>query len=292
MKLLKILQPSEHPSVSIWPTSQPSSAPSDEPSSQPSAVPSTQPSSLPSEGPSSQPSVIPSAQPSSEPSRQPSAEPSKQPSEIPSTQPSKSPSAEPSISGSPSSQPSSIPSMLPSISTSPSSQPSSIPSTQPSSQPSATPSVIPSSQPSDGPSAYPSQGCGNIQNDCGWGILNPWTCRCDCPAGICLDDNLQCYIPCQETIDRNPFAGCLPGWDCPWFPDQENGFCKSKEHQPNEFEIYRTTKECCDEHFGGSADCMTKSDHRPFQPLEAVNWWGTDVGNSAKWFPDLFNKKN
>ncbi|EJK48070.1 hypothetical protein THAOC_33163 [Thalassiosira oceanica] len=185
-----------------------------------------------------------------------------------------------------------------------------MPSTMPSEKPSI--STQPSSQPSETPSANPSQGCDNMRTDCGWGIFNPWTCQCDCPAGICLDDNQQCYTPCQETINVNPFAGCAPGWDCPWFPDHESGFCKSELHQPNEFEIYRTAKECCDEHYGGSADCNTKAktvgeghapfpwpihftgtpEYRPFQPPAAENWWGTEAGNHAKWFPDLINKQN
>jgi hypothetical protein len=84
---------------------------------------------------------------------------------------------------------------------------------------------------------------------CGYGIFNPWTvsthivplkllwltesshlpfeiiqCRCDCPVGICLDDNEQCYLPCQDTINTNPWAGCRPGWDCPWFPDKTAGW--------------------------------------------------------------------
>ena len=54
--------------------------------------------------------------------------------------------------------------------------------------------------------------------------LNSRQCRCDCPAGICLDDNEQCYTTCDETIDTNPWAGCSPGWDCPWFPDDESGY--------------------------------------------------------------------
>ena len=86
----------------------------------------------------------------------------------------------------------------PSISSAPTlyDRPSSQPSTQPSSQPSMNPSMAPSSQPSETPSANPSQGCANTRTDCGWGIFNPWTCRCDCPAGICLDNNEQCYLPC------------------------------------------------------------------------------------------------
>ena len=72
-------------------------------------------------------------------------------------------------------------------------------------------------------------------------------------------------------------------------------------HQPNNFEIYRTRKECCDAHYGGSEDCMVKSQHRegphqgnnpfpwaihftgtepwtrPFAPPEAENHWGTQA---------------
>ena len=54
-------------------------------------------------------------------------------------------------------------------------------------------------------------------------IIHSLQCRCDCPAGICLDANEQCYTTCEETINTNPWAGCIPGWDCPWFPDAESG---------------------------------------------------------------------
>ena len=79
-------------------------------------------------------------------------------------------------------------------------------------QPSSNPSQMPSSIPSESPSSNPSQGCENIRGDCGWGIFNPWTCQCDCPVGICRDNNGYCLNPCQESINVNPFAGCAPGW--------------------------------------------------------------------------------
>jgi len=135
-------------------------------------------------------------------------------------------------------------------------------------------------------------------------------------VGICLDNNDQCYHPCRDTIHRNPWAGCSPGWDCPWFPSQEKGYCLSELHQPNNFEIYRTAKECCDEHYGGSSQCLEKSKHftreqtqhdpmpwpihfpgttpwvRPFAPAEAENIWGTEASHRARWFPDLVGKLN
>jgi len=163
--------------------------------------------------------------------------------------------------------------------------------------------------PSEAPSANPSQGCENVSTDCGWGLFNPWTCRCDCPAGICLDNNEQCYTPCQETINVNPFAGCTSGWDCPWFPDSDAGHCLSEMHQPNKFEIYRTASECCKEHYGGSAICLTKSkaSHDPFawpihfpgtdeyranRQSDPEELWGTDASNIGRWFPDQINELN
>merc|ERR1711906_11090 len=84
------------------------------------------------------------------------------------------------------------------------------------------PSTQPSSMPSETPSANPSRSCENLRTDCGWGIFNPWTCVCDCAVGYCYDGNDQCYLPCAETINNNPFGGCSPGWDCTWFPDLHN----------------------------------------------------------------------
>lgn len=145
--------------------------------------------------------------------------------------------------------------------------------------------------------------------------------------GICLDNNEQCYHPCRETIDTNPWAGCAPGWDCPWFPSPDESRCLSQVHQPNNFEIYRTAGMCCDEHFRGNADCEAESknphmrtvgselhlrddgphsadpnpwpihfpgteNHRPWAPLEAENHWGTENSHINRWFPDSHNKMN
>jgi len=167
------------------------------------------------------------------------------------------------------------------------------------------PSTQPSSQPSESPSANPSQGCDNIRTDCGWGIFNPWTCQCDCPVGICRDNNGYCLNPCQDTINVNPFAGCVPGWDCPWHPSND-GYCKSEMHIPNEFMIYRSAKDCCQEHYGGSAQCVTDSKNlgaksrssefpntsNYYAPVEADNIWQTEQGQAPRWFPDLYNKQN
>ena len=83
--------------------------------------------------------------------------------------------------------------------------------------------------------------------------------------------------------------------------------CLSEMHQPNNFEIYRTTKECCEAHFPSSFTCLQDSkdshdpfpwpihfpgspEHRPFAPPVADDHWGTEA--RARWFPDLINKLN
>ena len=85
-------------------------------------------------------------------------------------------------------------------------------------------------------------------------------------VGYCRDDNNLCYVPCTESIDHNPFGVCIPGWDCPWFPDQMAGHCRSEKYPSQRFQIYRTSGRCCDAHFGGTSACVQKSkdSHPPF----------------------------
>jgi len=134
-----------------------------------------------------------------------------------------------------------------------------------------------------------------LRTDCGYGIFNPWTCQCDCPVGICFDGNEQCYIQCSDSIDINPFAGCAPGWDCPWYYDSAAGFCKSEMHQTETYVIYRTTKECCEAN-SDSADCIEVSKREaapfPFRIYPDRPMQPPPGGRSRKYFPDLSNKLN
>ncbi len=95
----------------------------------------------------------------------------------------------------------------------------------------------------------------NIRN---CAIILLMQCQCDCPVGICFDSNEQCYIQCSDSIDINPFAGCAPGWDCPWFFDATANHCKSEMHQTETYVIYRTAKECCEANTE-SATCIQES---------------------------------
>ncbi len=89
----------------------------------------------------------------------------------------------------------------------------------------------------------------------------------------------------------------------------ECSHCRSELNQPNKFEIYRTSQECCDEQFPGSTSCLQDSidshapfpfpihfpgmsNYRPFAPPKATNIWGTEASHRNRWFPDLINKQN
>jgi hypothetical protein len=76
-------------------------------------------------------------------------------------------------------------------------------------------------------------------------------------------------------------------------------------HQPNNFEIYRTSPECCNTHFPSSSTCLqdSKDSHapfpfpahprqRPYSPEDAASDSGTEASHSVRWFPDLINKLN
>ncbi|KAL7471196.1 hypothetical protein ACHAXS_011514, partial [Conticribra weissflogii] len=153
-----------------------------------------------------------------------------------------------------------------------------------------SPSESPSAEPSETPSANPSRSCENPDpNGCGFGIWNPWTCQCDCTTGICSDNNEWCNIPCAGVKnDVNPFAGCAPGWDCPWYPDSTKGYCISTMNIIEKFTIYRTAQECCTANFPTSTTCVSegKAQHAPFP------WPPRGYGKQNFYYPDLFNKIN
>jgi hypothetical protein len=117
-------------------------------------------------------------------------------------------------------------------------------------------------------------------------------------VGICFDHNQQCYEPCDDTVDRNPFGGCVPGWDCPWYADSRRGICDSKTDLVNIHDIYRTAKECCEVNFEGSSSCEYDSMAVFGHPNNAAYPpWAPVISNAANtkprmYFPDLTDNNN
>ena len=90
-----------------------------------------------------------------------------------------------------------------------------------------------------------------------------------------------------------------------WLSRSRCSYCKSEMHQPNHFEIYRTSPECCKAHFPSSSTCLqdSKDSHapfpfpawprqRPYSPGDAASDSGTESSHGVRWFPDLINKLN
>ena len=66
-------------------------------------------------------------------------------------------------------------------------------------------------------------------------------------------------------------------------------------HQPNNFEIYRTSPECCKAHFSSSSTCLqdSKDSHAPFPfPSDPRQRPYSPGDRPVRWFPDLINKLN
>mmetsp|Transcript_15776 Transcript_15776/g.32987 ORF Transcript_15776/g.32987 Transcript_15776/m.32987 type:complete len:657 (-) Transcript_15776:54-2024(-) len=320
------LRPSANPSVreSSRPSGTPSEYPTFKPSIKASSIPSLRPSSLPSIDSSSKPSQAPSEMPSlnstNKPSPSPSTEdPTSSPSEALSLVPSGSPTS--SFSDKPSQFPSEMPSIVstnrpsssplteiptssPSetLSLSPSATPTSFviydpsqsPSESPSSaHPAAYPSLSPSTEfPSSFPSARPTGGCDNPEEECGWGVWNPWTCQCDCAPGFCLSANQRCYDGCTTHIDFNPFGGCIPGYDCPWYPSKMGEtHCKSTPVIAGIYNIYRKVKECCEKHFSALNIDTCISDSKA--SVETAADETEVISTRTKYFyPDLYGRDN
>lgn len=98
-------------------------------------------------------------------------------------------------------------------------------------------------------------------------------CVCDCAVGICTDRDNYCSEPCADQYTTNVFAGCQPGWDCPWHADSVTGYCVSEMVTSRTTKIFRTAKQCCDEEFKSSGTCVTESkDNAPPFPYPVYDW--------------------
>ena len=88
--------------------------------------------------------------------------------------------------------------------------------------------------------------------ECGYGIWNVCTCQCDCGLGFCLSINQECYDSCSTGVNdsTNPWAGCVGGRDCPWFPSPSGKeYCMSRVNMAGQYNLHRTAEQCCERHF-------------------------------------------
>jgi len=151
--------------------------------------------------------------------------------------------------------------------------------------------VVPSKAPT-GVSLRPSRGCAEPEEGCGWGIWNVWTCQCDCAPGFCLSSNQQCYDGCTTHLDFNPFGGCIPGYDCPWYPDPSGKtFCVSTVNISGQYNIHRSSTKCCEKHFSylKTEGCVGESE----QSVEDAKDEQEQVALRPDfYYPDIYGRDN
>lgn len=130
------------------------------------------------------------------------------------------------------------------------------------------------------------------ERDCGWGIWNVWTCQCDCAPGFCLSSNQECYDGCTTHLDFNPFGGCTPGCDCPWYPDSSGKtHCVSTVNFAGIYNIHRTAEQCCQKHFGylDTGNCVEESEG---SIAVAQDDTAERDMRPKYYYPDLFGRDN
>lgn len=105
----------------------------------------------------------------------------------------------------------------------------------------AVPATTP--EPTVKPTLSTMPSCSDPEEGCGYGIWNVWTCQCDCAPGFCLSANQKCYDGCTTHLDFNPFGGCIPDVDCPWYPEPHGKtHCVSTVNIAGQYNIHRTGK--------------------------------------------------
>jgi len=154
-------------------------------------------------------------------------------------------------------------------------------------------SMTPSSSPEGvGRTLRPSRDCEEPEEGCGWGIWNVWTCQCDCAVGFCLSANQQCYDGCTTHLDHNPFGGCEPGYDCPWYQDPSGQtHCVSTVNVAGQYNIFRNAIQCCERHFSylDVENCVADSENS----VDDAKKRHVEIAQRPSfYYPDVFGKDN
>jgi len=119
-----------------------------------------------------------------------------------------------------------------------------------------------------------------------------WTCQCDCAPGFCLSANQECYDGCTTHLDFNPFGGCSPGCDCPWYPDSSGKTnCVSTVNFAGIYSIHRTAEQCCQKHFSylNIDSCVQASEGSILYAKEATT---KREARPKQYYPDLYGRDN
>ena len=93
-------------------------------------------------------------------------------------------------------------------------------------------------------------------------------------------------------MDFNPFGGCIPGIDCPWYPDPSGKtFCVSTVNLSGQYNIHRTSTQCCEKHFSylDTQGCVEESE----QSVEDAKDDQEQVAlRPYFYYPDIYGRDN
>ncbi|KAL9179752.1 hypothetical protein ACHAXT_007722 [Thalassiosira profunda] len=129
-------------------------------------------------------------------------------------------------------------------------------------------------------------------HDCGWGIWNDCTCQCVCDPGLCLSANGKCYDGCLTQEDHNPYGGCVPGVDCPWYPSKlGEPHCESSANFAGVHGLRETAELCCKQHFGGLNQATCAADSKADVAAEEAKV-AADLARQEFFYADQHGKQN
>lgn len=88
----------------------------------------------------------------------------------------------------------------------------------------------------------------------------------------------------------NPWGGCRPGVDCPWFPDKHGkSHCTSSANFAGIYNVHETVEMCCSEHFYNVNSCVESSTRTIKAQKETVQ---KRLKRPRYYWPDLHGKQN
>ncbi|KAK1743762.1 hypothetical protein QTG54_005359 [Skeletonema marinoi] len=83
--------------------------------------------------------------------------------------------------------------------------------------------------------------------DCGFGIWNDNTCECNCIKPYCFDELYQSCV--AQGSCRNPFEGCTPYLNCPYYYNPAGNCDSSPDIYPGVYTVFWDADSCCRANF-------------------------------------------
>ena len=103
---------------------------------------------------------------------------------------------------------------------------------------------------------------------------------------------LPLTILMDDHRDFNPFGGCRPGIDCPWYPDKHGkAHCTSSANFAGIYNLHESAEICCEEHFSALNvnSCVQNSSADVEAEEDLVQ---EKLARPRFYWPDLHGKKN